>query len=330
MKGVAFVGGAYVPLAEARISVMTHAFNYGTGHVRGHPRLLERGRGADLSLSYARAFRAPAPSARILAIDLSYSVEELGAICLEILRRSGFREDVYIRPIAYKSGLGIGVSMTGVADVLGDVLSADRQLYRDRPRHPLLRQLMAAQRRQRHPAARQGHGLVYQRGAGQARGHRQRLRRGDHADRGRPCLRGQRGEHVHGQGRHLVHAAGLRRRAGRHHARHADGACARRAGRRLDGAHHPAHRTVHGRRGVPVRHRRAGLAGGGDRQAARRQRRDRPADAQLQQTYFDVVRGVNRAYASWLRPVYDRPSADRAATDREVGVAGPSGDGRAS
>lgn len=116
MHGVAFVGGEYLPLAEAKISVMTHAFNYGTGTfegIRGYWNAAEE----QIYLFRMREhFERLHNSARVLAIDLPYSVDELGAICLEILRRSGFREDVYIRPIAYKSGLGIGVSMTGVPD----------------------------------------------------------------------------------------------------------------------------------------------------------------------------------------------------------------------
>ena len=116
MHGVAFVGGEYVPLADAKISVMTHAFNYGTGTfegIRGYWNAAEE----QLYVFRARDhFERLHNSARILAIDLPYSVDELVAILLEVLRRSGFRSDVYVRPLAYKSGLGIGVSMTGVPE----------------------------------------------------------------------------------------------------------------------------------------------------------------------------------------------------------------------
>ena len=33
-----------------------------------------------------------------------------------------------------------------------------------------------------------------------------------------------------------------------------------------------------------------------------------PLTLALQRAYFDVVRGVNRAFAAWLQPVYERPS----------------------
>jgi branched-chain amino acid aminotransferase len=38
-----------------------------------------------------------------------------------------------------------------------------------------------------------------------------------------------------------------------------------------------------------------------------------PITRALQGIYFDVVRGVNRAYAGWLQPVYERASAHSAA-----------------
>ncbi len=114
MQGVAFVGGEYVPLADAKISVMTHAFNYGTGTfegIRGYWNAAEE----QLYVFRARDhFERLHNSARILAIELPYGVDDLVTILLEVLRRSGFRSDVYVRPLAYKAGLGIGVSMTGV------------------------------------------------------------------------------------------------------------------------------------------------------------------------------------------------------------------------
>ncbi|HWE62233.1 MAG TPA: branched-chain amino acid transaminase [Chloroflexota bacterium] len=116
VQGVAFFEGEYRPLAEARVNVMTHAFNYGTGvfeGIRGYWNAAEE----QIYIFRAREhFERLHRSARIMAIDLPYSVEELCRICGEIVRRSGFQQDVYIRPIAYKCGLGIGVSMTGVTD----------------------------------------------------------------------------------------------------------------------------------------------------------------------------------------------------------------------
>ena len=116
MQGVAFLGGEYIPLADAKISIMTHAFNYGTGTFEGIRGYWSAAKEQLYVFRMREHYERLHNSARILAISLPYSVDELETITLEILRRSGFRGDTYIRPIAYKSGLGIGVSMTGVSD----------------------------------------------------------------------------------------------------------------------------------------------------------------------------------------------------------------------
>lgn len=107
----AFFRGEIRPISEAKISVMTSALNYGTGVFEGirafwNPEEEELFvfRMAD---HYARLLR----SAKILLIDLPYTVEDLCRITVELLRREGFREDVYIRPIAFKSSEEIGVRL---------------------------------------------------------------------------------------------------------------------------------------------------------------------------------------------------------------------------
>lgn len=114
--GTAFFGGAYVPLADAKISVMTHAFNYGTGTFEGIRAYWNAAEEQMYVFRLREHFERLHNSVRVLAINLPYTVDELQTVCLTILRQSAFREDAYVRPIAYKAGLGIGVSMTGVPD----------------------------------------------------------------------------------------------------------------------------------------------------------------------------------------------------------------------
>jgi branched-chain amino acid aminotransferase len=49
-------------------------------------------------------------------MELPYSVEELAETTLDLLRREGWREDVYVRPLAYKANAGIGVRLHGLTD----------------------------------------------------------------------------------------------------------------------------------------------------------------------------------------------------------------------
>ncbi len=107
----AFFRGEFVPLREANINVMTHGFNYGTAVFEGIRAYWnaddEQLYGLELVAHYERI----RSSARLLMMDVEQSAEELAQITVELLRRDGLREDVYIRPIVYKSSELIGVRL---------------------------------------------------------------------------------------------------------------------------------------------------------------------------------------------------------------------------
>ncbi len=112
----AFFDGEFIPIEGAKVSIMTHALNYGTGCFEG----IRAYWNDDEKQLYL--FRMPEHYARlhhsckILLIELPYSVDELNNITVELLRREGFQQDTYIRPLAYKSQEGIGVRLKGIAD----------------------------------------------------------------------------------------------------------------------------------------------------------------------------------------------------------------------
>jgi branched-chain amino acid aminotransferase len=107
----AFFQGEIVPIEEAKVSVMTSGFHYGTGIFEGI-RAFWNEEEKDLYVfrlreHYERFLR----NCRLLMIDLPYTVDKLGEITLELLRREGYQEDIYIRPFAYKSSAAIGVRL---------------------------------------------------------------------------------------------------------------------------------------------------------------------------------------------------------------------------
>lgn len=112
----AFFEGEIVPIAEAKVSIMTHALNYGTGvfaGIRGYwNNDQEELYVVHLKKHYERFHR----SCKLMMIHLPYSVEELSEITLQLLRKEGFREDTYIRPLAYKSTPQIGVRLHNLED----------------------------------------------------------------------------------------------------------------------------------------------------------------------------------------------------------------------
>ena len=105
-----------VPLEEARVGVMTHAFLYGTAVFEGVRGNWSEERGETLIFRPQEHFERLKKSAHIMRIALPQSAGELTDICAQVVATCGFREDVYIRPIAYKSGEVIGPRLDGVAD----------------------------------------------------------------------------------------------------------------------------------------------------------------------------------------------------------------------
>ena len=111
IPGYAYFHGRIVPYADAKVGVMTHALNYGTGcfgGIRGYWNDEEQ---QLLVFRPHDHFRRFLQSARLLMMDLGHSEDELVNITLDLLRTEGLRQDSYIRPLAYKSDEVIGVRL---------------------------------------------------------------------------------------------------------------------------------------------------------------------------------------------------------------------------
>lgn len=133
MGSYAYFRKRIVPIEEAKVSIVTHALNYGTGcfeGIRGNWNPEHE----QLYLFRMRDhFERLQRSARILRIEIEESVDQLCDITTELTRLSGYQEDIYVRPLAYKSSEVIGVRMHDLEDDLnifvvpfGAYLDADK------------------------------------------------------------------------------------------------------------------------------------------------------------------------------------------------------------
>lgn len=107
----AFFRGEFVPLREANINVMTHAFNYGTAVFEGIRAYWNADEEQLFALELIAHYTRIRTSAALLMMEVRQTPEELADITVELLRRDGLREDVYLRPIVYKSSETIGVRL---------------------------------------------------------------------------------------------------------------------------------------------------------------------------------------------------------------------------
>ncbi|MCI0815744.1 MAG: aminotransferase class IV, partial [Chloroflexi bacterium] len=100
---VAFLNGEYIPLEQAKVGIMTHALHYGTGVFEGLRGNWNEEAGKTYIFKLEEHYERMLRGCKMLWIDLPYSVEELCRITVEVVERSGYQEDLYIRPVAYKS-----------------------------------------------------------------------------------------------------------------------------------------------------------------------------------------------------------------------------------
>ncbi len=108
---IAYFEGDWVPMKDAKVSIMTHAFMYGTATFEGIRAYWNADHGQLYALFVREHVERIRRSAGILLMDPVPSADALEAIILETIRRNHFTEDVYIRPSFYKSTRAIGVRL---------------------------------------------------------------------------------------------------------------------------------------------------------------------------------------------------------------------------
>lgn len=107
----AFFRGRIVPYAEARIGVLTHALNYGTG-VFGGIRAYWSAEEKELFAFRPRDhFARFLDSAKLLDMTLPYSADQLTDALVDLIRTELYREDCYARPLAFYADESIGVRL---------------------------------------------------------------------------------------------------------------------------------------------------------------------------------------------------------------------------
>ena len=111
MPSYAYFNKQFVPLDQAKIGIMTNALHYGTAVFEG----IRGNWNSDQKQIYLfrlrEHFERLQNGCRVLKIDLPHSVDELCQITVKLVAMCRFEEDVYIRPLAYKSSESLGVRL---------------------------------------------------------------------------------------------------------------------------------------------------------------------------------------------------------------------------
>ena len=102
-QSLAYFRGQIVPIEQANVNVMTHALHYGTAVFEGI-----RGNWSDseekmfvyrMREHYIRLLLG----CRMLMMDIGKTADELCDITENLIKACGYKQDLYIRPLAYKS-----------------------------------------------------------------------------------------------------------------------------------------------------------------------------------------------------------------------------------
>jgi branched-chain amino acid aminotransferase len=115
-EGFAYFEGRIVPMGEAKVSIATHALNYGTACFEGIRCYWNAQQEQLYVLKMREHYERMANSWNALRMHPKETVDDLCRITVELLRVHGFREDVYVRPLTYKSSRSVKPMLSKLED----------------------------------------------------------------------------------------------------------------------------------------------------------------------------------------------------------------------
>lgn len=99
----AFFKGEFVPIADAKVSVMSQVVNYGIGAFGGIRAYWNDERKQLYVFRINDHVRRFLNSCKLFNAMLPYSADDLKQIIIDLLRREDYREDAYVRPLVYNA-----------------------------------------------------------------------------------------------------------------------------------------------------------------------------------------------------------------------------------
>lgn len=127
--------GKVMPLSEAKVGILTHAFSYGTGCFEGIRAYFNEDHGQLYIFRPIDHYERLRNSSKVLLMSLPDSPQTLTERTAELLRASGIYTDAYIRPMMYKADEIIGVRLHNLREKLyitvqpfGNYIDIDRAL----------------------------------------------------------------------------------------------------------------------------------------------------------------------------------------------------------
>ena len=139
-NAIVYFNNQYVALKDARISILTHAFHYGTGVFEGIRGYWDEPQQELFLMRPMDHFARWKRNCGILRIELlhnalPHTAASLCDLALHLVPANKFRCNIYIRPVAYKSAERVGIylddqdSFCMIAMPFGDYLPSENGLH---------------------------------------------------------------------------------------------------------------------------------------------------------------------------------------------------------
>ena len=110
MTQYAYLKGRFVPLAEANINILTNSFQYGLSAFEGIRGNWNEENEQIYLFRVKEHYERMHENCKVLMTQIP-PVDELCSITKELILRCEYKEDVYVRPLAYKSSEMIGTRL---------------------------------------------------------------------------------------------------------------------------------------------------------------------------------------------------------------------------
>lgn len=114
----AYFGDKIVPYSDAKVGVLTHGLNYGTGVFGGTRGYWNEDEKELFIFRPIDHFQRFLESTRLLRMELPQTREEALRILIELIRKEDLHEDIYVRPLAFYRDEIIGVRLHNVTPIL--------------------------------------------------------------------------------------------------------------------------------------------------------------------------------------------------------------------
>jgi branched-chain amino acid aminotransferase len=132
----AYFQGRIVPYSEAKVGVMNHTLNYGTGVFGGIRGYWNPEQEQLFIFRLGDHVQRVLRSSRLILAEVGLDVEELRHLTVELAQREGLRQDCYIRPLVYNTDEIIGVRLHDLhSDLAMFVVPFDKYVENDTDAH---------------------------------------------------------------------------------------------------------------------------------------------------------------------------------------------------